>query len=118
MEQQPNEYHEELNSLMQRRREELEALHAKGINPYPYTYPRDTYSKEILESFTDDAPQRTVAIAGRIMSLRKMGKASFCHIQDMQGRIQAYLRKDDIGEAYDIFKLMDIGDIIGVKGYV
>jgi lysyl-tRNA synthetase class 2 len=89
-----------------------------GIDPYPYNFPRDAYSKEILQSFTDEAPQRTVAVAGRIMSLRKMGKASFCHIQDMQGRIQAYLRKDDIGAAYDTFKLMDIGDIIGVKGYV
>jgi len=118
MEQQQNELHEDLNSLMTRRREELEALHTMGINPYPYDYPRDAYSKEILASFTDDAPQRIVHVAGRIMSLRKMGKASFCHIQDMQGRIQAYLRKDDIGAMYDAFKLMDIGDIIGVKGFV
>jgi lysyl-tRNA synthetase, class II len=118
MELQPNEYHEELNSLMARRREELDALHAMGINPYPYEFPRDAYSKDILTSFTDDAPQRVVSVAGRIMSLRKMGKASFCHIQDMQGRIQTYLRKDDIGAMYDAFKLMDIGDIIGVKGYV
>jgi lysyl-tRNA synthetase, class II len=113
-----NEYHEELNSLMLRRREELDELHKQGINPYPYSYPRDAYSKEIIDSFTDDAPQRVVAVAGRLMSIRKMGKASFCHIQDMQGRIQAYLRKDDIGAMYDAFKLMDIGDIIGVKGFV
>ncbi len=118
MEQQPNEYHEELNSLMARRREELGALRALGIDPYPYDFPRDASSDEIVSSFVDDAPQRIVAVAGRIMSIRKMGKASFCHIQDMQGRIQAYLRKDDIGAVYDAFKLMDIGDIIGVKGYV
>lgn len=118
MEQQPNEYHEELNSLMTRRREELDALRAMGVNPYPYDFPRDASSKEILASFVDDAPQRIVSVAGRIMSLRKMGKASFCHIQDMEGRIQTYLRKDDIGAVYDVFKLMDIGDIIGVTGYV
>ena len=52
------------------------------------------------------------------MSIRRMGKASFCHIQDSQGRIQVYLRRDDIGTSYDAFKLMDIGDIIGVKGFV
>ncbi|MGE5313419.1 MAG: lysine--tRNA ligase [Acidobacteriota bacterium] len=115
---QQNEYHEELNSLMLRRREELDELHKQGINPYPYDFPRDAYSKEILESFADDAPQRTVAVAGRLMSIRKMGKASFCHIQDMQGRIQVYLRKDDIGESYNLMKLLDIGDIIGVKGFV
>ncbi|HLP15845.1 MAG TPA: lysine--tRNA ligase [Bacteroidota bacterium] len=103
---------------MLRRREELDALHSLGINPYPYDFPRDAYSKEIIESFTDEAPQRVVAIAGRLMSIRKMGKASFCHLQDMEGRIQVYLRKDDIGSMYDAFKLMDIGDIVGVKGYV
>jgi lysyl-tRNA synthetase, class II len=110
--------HEDLNVLMLRRREELEHLTKLGINPYPYEYARDAFSKEIIEQFRDDAPQRTVQIAGRIMSLRRMGKASFCHIQDSQGRIQAYLKRDDLGVSYDAFKLMDIGDIIGVKGYV
>ena len=52
------------------------------------------------------------------MSLRRMGKASFCHIQDSRGRIQIYLRKDDLGESYDTFKLLDIGDIIGIQGFV
>jgi lysyl-tRNA synthetase class 2 len=79
---------------------------------------RDAYSKEIIHQFKDDAPRRTVSIAGRIMSIRRMGKASFCHIQDSQGRIQVYLRRDDIGTSYDAFKLMDIGDIIGVQGFV
>lgn len=59
-----------------------------------------------------------VAVAGRVMSLRRMGKASFCHLQDSKGKIQIYLKRDDLGEAYDRFKLMDIGDIIGVKGFV
>jgi lysyl-tRNA synthetase, class II len=109
---------EDLNVLMLRRREELEQLVKLGINPYPYEFARDAFSKDIIEEFKDDAPKRTVAIAGRIMSIRRMGKASFCHIQDPLGRIQIYLRKDDIGEAYDSFKLMDIGDIVGVKGFV
>jgi len=109
---------EDLNVLMLRRREELEQLIKLGINPYPYEYARDSFSKDIIDQFKDDAPKRTVAIAGRIMSIRRMGKASFCHIQDMRGRMQIYLRRDDIGTAYDSFKLMDIGDIIGVKGFV
>jgi lysyl-tRNA synthetase class 2 len=109
---------EDMNVLMLRRREELEQLVKLGINPYPYEFARDTFSKDIIGEFKDDAPKRTVAIAGRIMSIRRMGKASFCHIQDPLGRIQIYLRKDDIGEAYDSFKLMDIGDIVGVKGFV
>jgi len=108
----------ELNELMRRRREELEELKQRGINPYPHLFERTATSREILDSFSDDAPKRTVAIAGRILTLRRMGKASFCHIQDEDGRIQAYLRKNDLGEMYDAFKLMDIGDIVGVKGFV
>jgi lysyl-tRNA synthetase class 2 len=108
----------DLNDQMMRRREELEALKKQGINPYPYEFNRTTFSKEVLDSFKDDAPRRTVAIAGRILSLRKMGKASFCHIMDSQGKIQVYLRKDDLGAIYDAFRLLDIGDIIGIEGYV
>jgi lysyl-tRNA synthetase class 2 len=108
----------ELNELMRRRREELEELRRLGINPYPHLFDRTATSREILDSFSDDAPKRTVAIAGRILTLRRMGKASFCHIQDEDGRIQIYLRKNDLGEMYDAFKLLDIGDIIGVKGFV
>lgn len=103
---------------MMRRREELEALQKQGINPYPYLFNRTTYSKEIIDSFRDDALRRTVAVAGRIMSLRRMGKASFCHIMDSQGKVQVYLRKDDLGSIYDSFRLLDIGDIIGVEGFV
>lgn len=109
---------QDLNDLMLRRREELEELKKRGINPYPYTFPRTAFSNEVLESFKDDEPRRTVALAGRIMSLRRMGKASFCHVQDSRGKIQVYLRRDDLGEMYDAFRLLDIGDIIGVEGYV
>ncbi len=108
----------ELNELMMRRREELDQIRSRGINPYPYEFERTAYSKAIVESYVDGAEERSVAIAGRIMSLRRMGKASFCHIQDPHGRIQIYLKKDDLGEAYDTFRLLDIGDIIGVEGFV
>ncbi len=108
---------EELNALMLRRREELEELRQRGINPYPHSFNRTDYSKDILNNYNEGV-QRDVAIAGRIMSIRRMGKASFCHVQDSQGKIQVYLKRDDLGEVYDAFKLLDIGDIIGVEGYV
>lgn len=111
-------YHQELNELMLRRREELNELVARGINPYPYTFERQNYAKDLIENFQEDSPQVDVSIAGRIMSIRRMGKASFCHIQDSTGKIQVYLKKDELGEIYDAFRLMDIGDIVGVKGYV
>jgi lysyl-tRNA synthetase class 2 len=117
VEEQHAEIHE-LNELMKRRREEHDALKNAGINPYPYAFERTAYSQEILDSFKDDQPHRDVAIAGRIMSLRRMGKASFFHLEDPRGRIQVYLRKDDLGPSYDAFKLMDIGDLIGVEGFV
>lgn len=110
---------EDLNTLMLRRREELEELQRRGIPAYPYAFDRDAFSGEIKASFREDQqPPREVAVAGRIMSLRRMGKASFCHIEDSQGRIQVYLKRDDLGDLYDAFRLMDIGDIIGVKGFV
>lgn len=109
---------QELNELMIRRREELEELRNMGIDPYPHTFERTALSSGIKSSFTDDAPRVTVAVAGRIMSLRRMGKASFCHVEDSAGRIQLYLKKDDLGTVYDAFKLMDIGDIVGAEGFV
>ena len=113
-----NEYQAELNALMVRRREELDQLRNLGIEPYPYEYERDAFSADVIEPFKDGEPQKVVSVAGRIMSLRKMGKASFCHIQDSKGKLQIYLRKDDLGDIYDAFRLLDIGDIIGAKGFV
>jgi lysyl-tRNA synthetase, class II len=120
MDQEPTGFPEstDLNELMLRRREELAELKKLGVEPYPYEFPRDAFSAEVKASFADDAPRRDVALAGRIMSLRRMGKASFCHIQDARGRIQVYLRKDDLGTMYDAFRLLDIGDIVGVHGFV
>ncbi|HTY00843.1 MAG TPA: lysine--tRNA ligase [Bacteroidota bacterium] len=103
---------------MARRREEHDLLRARGVNPYPYAFEQSTSSAEILGSFKEDSPAMNVAIAGRIMSLRRMGKASFFHLEDSKGRIQVYLKQDDLGETYHAFKLLDIGDLVGVHGFV
>lgn len=108
---------QDLNVLIQRRYEELEQLKSKGVDPFAYSFDVDSDSQSIKDNYIDDQ-QKDVSIAGRIMAIRRMGKASFAHIQDHTGRIQIYLKKDDIGEDYDIFKLLDIGDIVGVQGYV
>ena len=105
------------NELIKRRFEELSELYEKGFEPFAYSYDVDNYSQTIKDNF-EELDQKDVKIAGRIMAIRRMGKASFTHIQDREGRIQIYLRKDEIGEEYDAFKLMDIGDIVGVEGYV
>ena len=108
---------ESSNDLFRRRHEELETLRANGVDPYPYNFDVTANAKDILSTFADGRPEWTVAVAGRIMSIRRMGKASFTHIQDASGKIQIYVRKDDIAN-YEDFKLYDIGDIIGVTGYV
>ena len=111
------------------RRQSLDELRQRGINPYPAAeYPTNAFSTEIIASFTD-TPEgeeaRQVCIAGRMMSRRVMGKASFIELQDSKGRIQVYVTRDDIcpGEDKDLYnvffkKLLDIGDFIGVKGIV
>ncbi len=110
---------EELNDQMQRRREEYNELLAMGVNPYPYAFDVTACAADILATFVDNAPRNTVSIAGRIMTIRRMGKASFAHILDHTGKIQVYLKRDEIGEeVYDSFKLLDIGDIIGIQGYI
>ena len=108
------------------RRQSLDELRNLGIEPYPAAeYIVSGYSNEIKETFQDDASQRTVTIAGRIMSRRIMGKASFLELQDSEGRLQVYISRDDISteaqpEMYNtVFKrLLDIGDFIGIKGFV
>ncbi len=108
------------------RRESLQELRNMGINPYPAAeYPTNAFSTDIIEEFQDDAPQREVCIAGRMMSRRVMGKASFVELQDSKGRIQVYITRDDLcpDENKDLYnvvfkKLLDIGDFIGIKGFV
>ena len=107
----------DINDLIKRRYEELNELKKRGFNPYAYSFDIDSDSGNIINNYKDDE-KKNVKIAGRIMAIRRMGKASFAHIMDHKGRIQIYLRKDDIGDQYEAFKLMDIGDVIGLNGYV
>ena len=116
----------ELSEQEVNRRNALTELRALGIDPYPAAeYPTNAFSAEILENFKDEDTPREVCIAGRLMSKRVMGKASFMELQDSQGRVQVYVTRDDICEGEDktlynvVFKrLLDLGDIVGVKGFV
>ncbi len=110
----------ELTDQEARRREELALLEQSGLDPYPYSFDKTHSVKNILETFSDDdpTPLSNVSVAGRIMSFRRMGKATFCDIQDETGKIQIYFRKNDLNESYDLLKYLDIGDIIGVQGFV
>lgn len=109
----------ELSEQEQIRREKLSELIKNGKNPYSITsFPVDNSSKNILDNF-EEFENKVVNIAGRIMSKRVMGKAAFVHILDGEGQIQAYIRRDDVGvESYQDFKAMDIGDIVGINGFV
>lgn len=108
------------------RRQSLQELRDMGIDPYPAAeYPTNAFSTDIKADFKDEEPQKEVCIAGRMMSRRVMGKASFAELQDSKGRIQVYVTRDDIcpDENKDLYnkvfkRLLDIGDFIGVKGFV
>lgn len=109
----------DLNQLMKVRREKLEELQKSGKNPFEITkYDRTEVASQIKENY-EAFEGKDVSIAGRIMAKRIMGKASFCTIQDSTGRIQSYVSINDLGEeSYKLFKTYDIGDIIGIKGFV
>jgi len=116
----------ELSEQEQFRRQSLDELRNLGIDPYPAAlYPTDAFSTDIKAEFKDEESGKTVCIAGRIMSRRIMGKAAFVELQDSKGRVQVYVSRDDINteaqpEMYNtVFKkLLDIGDFIGIKGFV
>ena len=110
---------QETSQLEKVRREKLAELQAAGKDPFQIVkYDQSYHSAQIKRDF-DELENETVSIAGRMMFKRVMGKASFCNVQDKEGRIQVYVARDDLGEeAYKEFKRMDIGDIIGVKGFV
>lgn len=103
-----------------RRIEEIEMLREAGVNPYPTSFDKTHSAHQILSEFNDENLENflQVSVAGRIMAIRRMGKASFFQIQDESGKIQIYLKKDEVPEMYEHFKLFDIGDIVGVRGYV
>ena len=109
---------DELNQLILQRRDKLAKLKELGINPYPYAFERSHNSAEIILNF-EELNEKDVSTAGRIMSNRLMGKVAFFHIQDMQGKIQIYLKKNEVGDkAFELYKLLDIGDIVGIVGKV
>ncbi len=113
-----SEVQQEINELMQVRLEKLHELQSKGINPFGERFDRTHQAVDILNNFAE-LEGKDVTIAGRILSKRDMGKASFAHIQDFSGRIQIYARLNDVGpETYELFTRLDIGDIIGVTGHV
>ena len=119
MAEQKNEQAQDINQLLKIRRDKLKELQENGKDPFTITkYDVTHHSQEIKDQF-DEVEGQEVSIAGRLMSKRVMGKASFCNVQDLQGNIQSYVARDSIGEdAYKDFKKMDIGDIVGLKGQV
>ncbi len=113
------------SELLQIRRNKLDELRGLGVDPFGKKYAPTHHAGDILAAYSEQSAEELeeqnveVVIAGRIMQKRNMGKASFAHIQDLSGRIQVYVRKDHIGDVmYEAFDLLDIGDLIGVKGHV
>ena len=109
----------DVNHLIKIRKEKLEELQQKGKDPFHITKFNRTHNSKQIKDDYDNLEGKDVVIAGRIMAKRIMGKASFCHIQDMQGKIQSYVSQNDLGEEeYKEFKTLDIGDIVGITGFV
>ena len=119
MGEQKNQKTQDVNQLLKIRRDKLAELQADGKDPFQITkFDVTHHSQEVKDQF-EDLEGKSVVLAGRMMSKRVMGKASFCNIQDLQGNIQSYVARDSIGEEeYKAFKKMDIGDIVGLEGEV
>ena len=114
-----NAKEQDIHQLLKVRCEKLAELQAEGKDPFQITkYDQDTHSADIKDNYAE-YDGKEVSIAGRIMSKRVMGKASFCNVQDLKGNIQCYVSRDELGDdSYKDFKKMDIGDIVGIKGFV
>ena len=114
-----NAKEQDIHQLLKVRREKLAELQAEGKDPFQITkYDQDTHSADIKDNYAE-YDGKEVSIAGRIMSKRVMGKASFCNVQDLKGNIQCYVSRDELGDdSYKDFKKMDIGEIVGIKGFV
>lgn len=109
---------EEINDLMHQRREKLRKIQEKKINPYPYRFERTHLSKEILDNF-EKLQSDEVKVAGRIIAFRSHGKSTFFHILDGAGKIQVYVKEDEIGkDKYEFLNLLDLGDFVGIEGPV
>ena len=119
MGEQKNQKTQDVNQLLKIRRDKLAELQADGKDPFQITkFDVTHHSQEVKDQF-EDLEGKSVVLAGRMMSKRVMGKASFCNIQDLQGNIQFYVERDSIGEEeHKAFKKMDIGDIVGLEGEV
>src|SRR3989344_5254255 len=107
--------------LIQQRLDKLKKLKEEGINPYPYEFKQTNHSKEILDKYKKlkHESKDKVSIAGRVMTLRPMGKVAFGHLQDEQDQIQFYIREDEVGkENYKLLKLLDLGDFLGINGTI
>src|SRR3989339_1719499 len=114
---------EELSELLKIRRDKINDFRAAGMEPFPYRFGKDAAAKETVEKYAalqeGEESQEDVSLAGRIMTKRGHGKASFATIQDETGRVQVYARQDVIGpESYDLYTKIDIGDFIGVSGHI
>ena len=110
---------QELNDQMLVRREKMESMREQGLDPFGTKFERTHLSNELVEEFDKFSKEEksvTVTIAGRIMTKRGKGKAGFAHVQDLGGQIQIYVRQDRVGDSYEYFKTLDLGDIVGVTG--
>lgn len=108
-----------LSDIINIRKEKVEKLLEMGVNPFPYEYNRTHFTRDVLDSYEELKEKVVVRIAGRLTAIRQMGKANFCDIQDTKGKIQAFFQSKKLGETqYEVFKLLDIGDIIGISGIV
>ena len=119
MAEQKKQQEQDLNQLVKVRHEKLAELQASGNDPFQIVKYDVTHHSQDIKDYFDELENQTVTVAGRMMSKRVMGKASFCHVQDLKGTIQSYVARDSLGEdAYKAFKKLDVGDIIGIKGQV
>ena len=115
---------ENVDDLEEQRKLKIKEIRSKGGNPFPHSYKKDSSSIDIIRKYKDltghDTSQEKHSLAGRVITVRIMGKASFFHLQDRDGKIQVYVKNDVVGEElYEFFKRMiDVGDIVGVKGIV
>lgn len=109
---------DELNHVMRARREKLEALAALGVAPFAYSYDRTHGCGAALPLLGEAEQGPTVRVAGRLVALRGHGKTIFAHVADDTGRIQLYFKKDVLGEAFALVELFDLGDVVGVEGYL